>query len=202
MLEICLWVFTSGSGIVDIPEKATECLQLFLLSSSYFFASAFHGLCFVHVGISPTILRTSQWVAFIGWSPSLIRWIKYGQFAVVVFLYIYISLSSGYSSRLTVLIFLPCMLSGLVWINIASNGLIGSQASKIGDWREPLNRSVCVLCEQVAEAAFESPEAGDGVAVLVLSNPCCKQTTEPSRVWGPMSGPISGHFTAGRETMV
>jgi len=59
-----------------------------------------------------------------------------------------------------------------------------------------------VLCEQVAEAAFESPEAGDGVAVLVLSNPCCKQTTEPSRVWGPMSGPISGHFTAGRETMV
>ena len=97
MLEICLWVFTSGTGIVDIPEKATECLQLFLLSSSYFFASAFHGLCFVHVGISPTILRTSQWVAFIGWSPSLIRWIKYGQFAVVVFLYIYISLSLSLS---------------------------------------------------------------------------------------------------------
>lgn len=63
-----------------------------------------------------------------------------------------------------------------------------------------------MLCEQVAEAAFESPEAGDGVAVLVLSNPCCKRTTEPSRVWGPISGPvsgpISGHLTAGRETMV
>ena len=93
MLEICLWVFTSGTGIVDIPEKATECLQLSLLSTSHFFASAFHGLCFVHVGISPTILRTSKWAAFISWSPSLIRWIKYGQFAVVVFLYISLSLS-------------------------------------------------------------------------------------------------------------
>ena len=40
--------------------------------------------------ISPTILRTCKWTTFISWPLSLIHWIKYGHFAVVVFLYIYI----------------------------------------------------------------------------------------------------------------
>lgn len=92
------WKYVCGFSLQELELLTFQKKQQNVSSCPFwalhtFFASAFHEPCFVHVGISPTILRTSQRFAFIGWSPGLIRWIKYGQFAFVVFLYIYLSFS-------------------------------------------------------------------------------------------------------------
>jgi hypothetical protein len=55
-LETCLWVFNLGNEIVDTPEKATECLQLSLLSTSYFFFQ-FFPWALLHVAFLPQFLE-------------------------------------------------------------------------------------------------------------------------------------------------
>lgn len=91
------WQYVCGYSLQELELLTFQKKQQNVSSCSFWVLHTFLPVLSMgsalHVGISPTILGTSKWAAFISWSPSLIRWIKCGQFAVVVFLCVYIYIS-------------------------------------------------------------------------------------------------------------